>query len=51
MNKKGAWGWEIVGKLILVLIVLLVLIAIIGMLTNKTDTIWTSLSKLFTFGR
>ena len=49
--KKGAWGWEIIGKLILVLIVILVLIAIVGMLTGKTTIIWDKLSSLFTFGR
>jgi len=49
--KKGAWGWEIVGKLILLLVVILVLIAIIGMLTGKTTIIWNKLGSLFTFGR
>ncbi len=51
MSKKGAWGWEIVGKMILLLIVILVLIAIIGMLTGKTTMIWDKLGGLFTFGR
>jgi len=47
--KKGAWGWEIVGKLVLLLIILLVLIAIIGFLSHNTTSMWDRIRSLLTF--
>ncbi len=49
--KRGAWGWEVVGKLILILIIILVLIVIVGLLGNKTNLIWDKLREIVTFGR
>jgi len=47
--KKGSWGWEIVGKLILLLIIVLVLLVIIGLITGKTNDIWDKLKSIVTF--
>lgn len=50
MKKKGVWGWEIIGKLFLLLVVILVLLTIIGMLTGKTNALWEKIKSIFTFG-
>ena len=50
MNKKAAWGWEMIGKLILVLVVILVLLIIIGLLTGKSYELWDNIVGIFAFG-
>jgi len=50
LNKKAAWGWEMIGKLILVLIVILVLLVVIGLLTGHSYKLWEGIKALFTFG-
>jgi len=36
MNKKAiTWGWEVIGKIILVMVIIVVLIMAIGMLSGK----------------
>jgi len=48
--KKKAFGWEVVGKLILVLIIIVVLMVIIGLLTGKAGMLWDKVRSVFTFG-
>ncbi|MFH2027598.1 MAG: hypothetical protein ABIJ08_00530 [Nanoarchaeota archaeon] len=48
-SKKATWGWEMVGKLILLLIIILVLITIVFFLSGKTNIVWEKLKSIMTF--
>lgn len=51
MNKKGiTWGWEVIGKIILVLVVIVVLIIAIGMLAGEQGSMIDKLKDMLTFG-
>jgi len=50
INKKAEWGWEVIGKIILILIVILVLLIIIGLLSGKSHELWDKIAGMFSFG-
>ncbi|MBU0614942.1 MAG: hypothetical protein KJ601_02515 [Nanoarchaeota archaeon] len=51
MNKKGiTWGWEVIGKIILVLVIIVVLIIAIGLLTGKSNEFVDKIRNIFIFG-
>ena len=47
--KKGALGWELIGKMILLLIIILILLGVIGILTGRSNILWDKLKALITF--
>jgi len=51
MNKKAiTWGWEVIGKIILVLVIIVVLIVAIGLLTGKSNSLIDNIGNIFVFG-
>ena len=49
MKKKAILGWEMIGRLILILILILVVLTIIGMLTGKTQAVWLKVKDILSF--
>ena len=47
--KRGTFGWDIIGKMILLLVIILILLIVIGMLTGKSTLLWEKLKSVITF--
>ena len=50
MNKKGAWEWENIGKLLIAIALLVVLLAIILALKGKDIALLERIKEILTFG-
>jgi len=50
MDKKGDFGWEQIGKIVLAVVFFLILLIIIGLLTGKGNSLFETIQNILRFG-
>ena len=51
MDKKGDFGWDELGKIIIAVIFFLILLVIVGLLTGKGGNMFETIKNVVRFGR